>query len=100
VTFEPPRNDPFPALVLMVIRGIALWLLVPIGFFVWILVSPWLVPRAVGLSKFVGWIDLNFAAFLQRVILRPFFATLSLPWVPFRDACNLRHRVSFRFDFL
>ncbi len=82
----------------MVMRAYLLWLVVPLGLLAWVLLSPWLLHHRVTLPRFLGWLDLNVAAFLQRVLLRRFFVTLSLRWVPFCEASRERHRIGL-LDF-
>ena len=79
---------------LLVVRGLLLWILVPMGFVLWLLVFGW--SARVGLGAFLGWLDLNLAAALQRVMLRPINGQLPLPrveFVPMRLVQSVSHRV-------
>lgn len=87
------ENDPLALLVLLFIRGVLLWLLVPLGFVVWVLGAVWLIGRGATLGKFLGWLDSNFIIILERTLLRPFFAEPTHPWVPFADIAGVTHRV-------
>jgi hypothetical protein len=53
---------------LMVVRGLLLWILIPVGFLLWLLFG-WILGVAPG--QFLGWLDLNLIATLQRVLIRP-----------------------------
>jgi hypothetical protein len=72
----------FAGVVLLLVRGLLLWLVIPIASLVWLVLCVWLLRKGVGLRQFLGWVDLNSVAFLQRSILRPF--------VPSPAACRTR----------
>lgn len=82
-------------LLFLVIHGVVLWVLVPLGTVAWALGSPWLVGRHVSLGKFLGWLDLNFSASLVRGLLSPGFRGTSLTWVSPREMRSVTHRVGF-----
>ncbi len=52
------------ALALMLVRGILLWIVIPIGFTLWLLVFCW--TARVGLGEYLGWLELNLIAALHR----------------------------------
>ena len=57
------------ALAPLLVRGILLWIIIPIGFALWLLaVSSTVRP---GLGEFLGWLDLNLIAALHRAMVRP-----------------------------
>lgn len=58
------------ALTLLLVRGVTLWIIIPIGFAFWLLVLSW--TARVSLGEFLGWLDLNLIAVLHRVMVRPF----------------------------
>jgi hypothetical protein len=80
---------------LLLLRGVALWLVVPIATCVWIVLAA-ARRRPAGLGQFVGWVDLNLTAGLQRTALRPFFAAPAR-WTPWSEVCHVTHRVRW-FD--
>jgi hypothetical protein len=79
-------------LVLLAVRGLLLWLIVPPALLLWpFLVVP-LRKRGVSLGQFLGWLDLNLISAIQRSLGQRFFET-PIPWTPFRAAAGLSHRV-------
>ncbi len=74
-------------LMLLFIRGLALWVIWPIALIVWLLRLPYAVVRRrpISLGKLAGWLDINFVALLQASALRPLFDT-RLPFEPWRRA--------------
>jgi len=87
------------ALALLVVRGLLLWILIPLGFVLWLLVFSW--TARVGPGAFLGWLDLNLLAALQRVLLRPVSGQLPMPrveFVPLRRLQSVSHRVHLALD--
>ena len=74
-------------------RGVLLWVVIPLAFCAWIPAAFWLRPRGIGFGQFLGWADLNLVALLGRVILRPLFHSPP-PWVPAREMPQVTHRVT------
>ncbi len=81
-------------LLLLAIRGALLWIVVPVAVVVWLGGAPWLLPRRVTLGVFLGWVDLNLLAFLERGLMRPLFRTRS-PWSPVGEIAHTTHRIRF-----
>ncbi len=81
------------AVTLLVTRGILLWLVIPFGFISWICASRWMRVRQVSLGQFLGWVDNNLVAGLQRSALRPLFRDPPQPWVRVRDIPHVRRRI-------
>lgn len=84
-------------LLLLLIRGLALWLLIPMACLVWPL---WTALDRSGptLGQVIGWADWNFMVAPQMTVLRPFFWKDRIArWVPVRDVSRVVHRVGF-FD--
>lgn len=81
----------FGALILLLIRSVLLWILLPLETCLWLALSPWAYRRGVGPGEFLGWADLNLIAFLQRLILRPLFPERQ-PWVPVHAMPEITHR--------
>lgn len=81
--------NPANGLAFLFVRGVLLWLLVPLAVIVWpvaLVVSPGRKPT---LGAFVGWADLNLIAALQRVLR----ARNALRWIPLKEAASVTHRV-------
>lgn len=82
-------------MVLLLGRGVLLWIVVPLAFVCWLLAAIPLRRRGVTLGKFLGWVDLNLVAFLGRTILRPIVRT-PLDWVPASEMPEVTHRLRFQ----
>jgi hypothetical protein len=78
--------------MLLLIRGVLLWLVVPLAVLLWVILAGQLRRRGVGLGRFLGWVDLNLIAFLQRTALRPFFAE-PIQWISPRGMSTVTHRL-------
>lgn len=87
------------ALAVLVIHGVLLWIIVPLGTLVWALTLQALARPRVPLGVFLGWIDNNVAFVLARVLFRPMFPDADVAWVRTRDRHAVKHRISFG-DFL
>ncbi len=84
---------------LLLVRGLILWIVIPVGFVLWLLVFGWLL--RVGPGQFLGWLDVNLIAALQRVLIRPVGGELPMPiveFVPFRMLRSVSHRVHLVYD--
>ena len=80
--------------MLLTVRHAFLWMVAIVATLVWVAAFPWMLRRGATLGRFLGWIDLNFIAFLEHVILRPFFAA-PIPWAPINRMSCVRHRITF-----
>lgn len=69
-------------LLLLFARGMLLWLVVPLGSVVWLLVISW--RGKVTLGAFLGWLDLNLVAALQRSLLLLLFQRPTIEFQPWR----------------
>lgn len=78
--------------LLLMIRGFALWILVPLGFIWWVIAWLHWHRKHVGLGQLLGWMDLNLIALIQRSVLRPFWPR-SQPWVRLARVPEVTHRV-------
>jgi type IV secretory pathway TrbD component len=83
------------ALAVLVIHGVLLWIIVPLGTLVWLVTLQPLARPAVTLGAFLGWIDNNIAFVLARVLFRPMFPDADVAWVRTRDRHAIKHRISF-----
>lgn len=79
-------------LILLALRNVFLWIAVPLAMIVWLAIAPWMLRHKTGIGTFIGWVDLNLIALLERSLLRPFFAAPAA-WVPVRQMASVRHRV-------
>ncbi|ANJ28384.1 hypothetical protein ATC03_18450 [Agromyces aureus] len=82
------------AFALLVIRGVLLWILIPVGFVLWLVIFGW--SARVGLGNFLGWLDLNLTAALQRALGLPTRTTGTLrkeEFVPMRLMQMVTHRI-------
>ncbi len=81
--------------VLLVVRGWLLWLVMPIAFLVWLVMSPirltlpkpYITPR-----KLIGWADMNLCAVIGQVLVRPFGRRSD--FTPWSRVLSVEHRVS------
>ncbi len=84
------QNSVAAGVALLVLRGILLWVVVPLAALAWLVSFNWL--RGVSAGQFLGWIDLNLIAFLSRSILRPLFRAPP-PWIPVSQMSRVTHRL-------
>ena len=83
----------FSGFVLLTVRGVLLWVVLPLGCAAWVLVAPWLHKRGIKFGQFLGWIDINLIVLVQRSLLRPFYRKATPPWVPATEMSGVKHRV-------
>jgi hypothetical protein len=87
---SPLRQASVPAgVALLLVRGILLWIVVPLAFVCRLLLAIPLCRRSVTLDKFLGWVDLNLVAFLGPIVRTP------LSWVPVSAMPEVEHRLRF-----
>lgn len=79
--------------LLLIVRGLLLWIVVPIGFVAWGVSLPWQLKRKVALGQFLGWLDSNMLIIIERSILRPFFEAPTHRWVPTKGRAEVQHRI-------
>jgi hypothetical protein len=79
-------------LVLLAVHHAFLWMIAIVATLVWMVTFSWMLRHGATLGRFLRWIDLNYIAFLERVVLRPFFAA-PIPWVPINRISSVRHRI-------
>jgi len=81
--------------VLLAVRGLLLWLVVPLAFLLWLLLTPIRALRHrsfVSPSKVIGWADLNLIAVVGQILIRPFDRPTS--FTPWSGMASVDHRVS------
>ena len=94
VTTTPvrPRMNPVSGLLLLFVRGVLLWLVVPLSAVAWLVFWPLMRRRNVRVGSLVGWADLNLIAALQRSLCR--FGTKDpLNWTPWVELPLVTHRI-------
>ena len=89
-----PRLSFVTGLLLLLVRGVLLWLVVPVAAISWLLLWPVMKRRDVSLGSFIGWADLNLMAALERGLFGPFVKE-PLGWTPWREMRDVTHRVRF-----
>ncbi|MDQ1546681.1 MAG: hypothetical protein QOH69_1585 [Actinomycetota bacterium] len=82
-----------PGVTLLVVRGILLWVLIPLGFVGWIVTLPWTYRQQVSLGGFLGWLDNNLVIAIARSLLRPWFPEPTLTWTSAKDIAEVTHRI-------
>ena len=80
------------ALILLGIRGVLLWLVVPLSLIAWPCLWPILRRHNIRLGQFLGWVDLNLISTIEHSILRPLIK-VPLPWTSTRELPNVTHRI-------
>lgn len=78
--------------ILLVARGVLLWLVVPGSVLCWLAGWPYWRSRHATLGQLLGWADLNLVAGLQRGPLRPLVSN-PVPWTPLRNLPQVTHRL-------
>jgi len=84
----------FGATLLLLVRGVLLWIVVPFAALLALAVKPGrrLAGRPVKVGRVIGWADLNLVAALQRSILRP-LSPGPMEFVPWSGLSTVTHRV-------
>ena len=82
----------FGSLALLITRGVLLWVLVPVGVIAWFGLALTLRRRDFRLGSWLGWLDVNLVAALQRGLLRPFFDS-PLAFTPWSRVSEVTHRI-------
>ena len=85
--------------LMLCIRGVALWVLWPLAFLVWLVRLPYAAvrDRMLRLGQVAGWFDRNFVALMEATIIRPFTPEPS-EFVSWSDASTIDRGPSF-LDF-
>ena len=86
------RNSVIGGLAVLLVRGVLLWVVVPVAALAWPIVALRLRRRGVTFGRYLGWVDLNLIACLQRTILRPLVREPA-DWVPAREMPQVTHRL-------
>jgi hypothetical protein len=86
------QNSLAAKLVLVFLRGVLLWPVVPVATVSWLFLWIGLRRRGVSFGQFLGWVDLILIAALSRTVLRPLFRAPPR-WVPVKDMPQVTHRL-------
>jgi hypothetical protein len=80
-------------LLLLWIRGLLLWILLPVATLLWLLRWPYTVlrRRPLKLGAVLGWADLNLVVILKLSILRS-FKLGPARFIPWREVAAVDHR--------
>jgi len=81
--------------MLLAVRGLLLWLVVPLAFLLWLLLTPIRALRHrsfVSPSKVIGWADLNLIAVVGQILIRPFGRPVG--FTPWSEMASVDHHVS------
>lgn len=89
-----PELPVVAGLALLVIRGLLLWVVVPLAVASWLVGWPFWRRNGSSLGNLLGWADLNLIASIERSVLRP-FVRKPLSWVTVNDIPNVDHEISF-----
>ena len=92
------REGALGAVLLISIRAILLWFVVPLGLLASLIFNSWRMKQGVSVKQFLGWIDINFILVLERSGLQPFFSKRTQPWTALKNASKVEHRIGV-FDF-
>ena len=93
-SWKPPvgPDEAVAGALLVLLRGILLWILVPGGVIVWLSFVGW---SGVTLGNFLGWLDYNVIVLLQKSVFRPWLGHTGLQRVPWARIRELKHRINF-----
>jgi hypothetical protein len=86
------RRGQVAGLLLLLVRAVLLWIVVPVTLIAWLLMWPYLRARRVGAGQLLGWADLNLVATIEHTILRPLQPS-PYPWIPLRALPTVAHRI-------
>jgi hypothetical protein len=90
--------NPAGLVLLILIRSVLLWILVPVAFVVWVFGGPWLWRKG-PTNKFVRWADYNTTVTLMRTILRPLTKPPYSSWAPLSQVREFNTPISFINEF-
>jgi hypothetical protein len=79
-------------LLVLVVRGVLLWLVVPLALVAWPVVRLRQRRTGVTVGQYLGWIDLNLIASVQR-LATPVLVRKPIPWTPAADVSKVTHRL-------
>lgn len=86
------RNSIVGGLLVLLARGVLLWLVVPFAALAWVLICTRARKSGATFGHYLGWVDVNLISALQRSIFRP-LVRFPTPWVPFAEMGSVDHRL-------
>lgn len=89
---RPPTLPDVPAFILAIVRGLALYLLIPLAFVFWIVAFLWIFRYSKSLPQFITWVDYNFCVSLIRGPLRPLIPEPRAELLPLRRIKEMTDR--------
>lgn len=89
---RPATMPALPAFIFGIVRGLALYLLIPLAFVIWLLAFLWIFRYSKSLPQFVSWVDYNFSVSLIRGPLRPLVHKPYAEWLPLHRIQELTAR--------
>lgn len=96
---RPATVPALPAFVVLIVRGLALYLLIPLAFIFWVLAFFWISKYSKSPSQFVTWVDYNFTVSLIRGPFRALIPEPRAEWLPLRRIKEMTARTKF-YDLL
>jgi len=94
------NRSPVAFLIWLLLRGLYLWVLVPVGAIAGLLLYGSLRRQEATLGQFIGWLDLIVMAAVFHSILRPFGHAKDIPWIPWSEVRTVSHRVRIFGDLV
>jgi hypothetical protein len=92
---DSPLSGQISGLLVLIVRSFLLWAVIPLGFIAWLFFLPWLRKRGASLGQFLGWIDLNVVAMLQRLMAVRIVEGHELRWLRAKEIPNVTHRIKW-----
>ena len=90
--FDRQSMSAFVGLILLSIRGLLLWIVVPVSLCFWIVTWPIQRRHSIRLAAFLGWADLFLISIIERSVLRP-FVDEPIGFIPLKDISKVTHRI-------
>jgi hypothetical protein len=89
---EGRRNSVVGGLLVLVVRGVLLWIVMPVALVVWPFIRVSQRSARVTFGQYLGWVDLNLIACVQR-IATPLLVRHPIAWTSARDMSEITHRL-------
>ena len=84
--------NPIALVIWLLLRGLYIWFLVPIGALAGLLAYPLLRKHGATIPQLIAWLDLNAMAALFHSVFRPLRNSTLVPWTRLRDLASITHR--------
>jgi hypothetical protein len=92
---DSPLSGQISGLLVLIVRSFLLWVVIPLGFIAWVFFLPWLLKRGATLGQFLGWVDLNVVALLQRLMAVRVVDGREHPWLRAKEIPSVTHRIKW-----